>query len=84
MSLTIDGVPVADVRSYGAVSPPFHLDLPEDSILRWFGDRANPREADAVAAGRLVMIRPLSRGTHLVTTCVDDPARPSVDALVDV
>lgn len=53
ISLSIDGVPVADLRSFGAVSPPFHLDLPQDNIPTYWGDRANPREAEAIAAGWL-------------------------------
>ena len=72
ISLSIDGVPVADLRSFGAVSPPFHLDLPEDNILTSWGDRAGPREAEAVAAGWLVIIRPLSIGRHVLRNCVTD------------
>ncbi len=73
LSLKLDGERVAHLRRYRAVSPPFHLDLPEDNILHYWGDSANPRTAKAVAAGWLVIFRPLSVGTHRIRSCVSDP-----------
>ena len=73
ISLKLDGHPVGHIRRYGAVSPRFHLDLPEDNILSYWGDSANPRTAKAVAAGWLVMFRPLPVGTHTIRSCLRDP-----------
>ena len=73
VSLKLDGKRVAHLRRYRAVSEPFRLDLPEDSILEYWGDSADPRTAKAVAAGWLVIFRPLSVGTHRIRHCLSDP-----------
>jgi hypothetical protein len=78
-SLRVDGQRIARIRSYRAVSAPFHLDLPKDDILTYWGDTANPRTAKAVAAGWLVMLRPLPVGEHRLRHCLHDPDRWSAE-----
>jgi hypothetical protein len=73
LSLKLDGERVAHIRRYGAVSPPFRLDLPKDDILSYWGDSGNPRTARGVAAGWLVIFRPLPVGSHRIRSCVTDP-----------
>jgi hypothetical protein len=73
ISVRVDGRRIAHLRRYGAMSPPFHLDLPEDNILTYWGDTANPRTAKAVAAGWLVILRPLPVGVHRIRGCLRDP-----------
>jgi len=75
ISLKVDGQPIGHIRRYGAISPPFHLDLPRDNILTYWGDTAKPRTAKGVAAGWLVILRPLPRGRHHLRSCVTDPER---------
>lgn len=68
MSVSVDGRPVAKVRSSRGVSSLFSVDLPVDNLL---GVGAGP--AISVAAGWAVLLRPLRPGTHALEVCLLDP-----------
>ena len=68
MSMSIDGVPVADVNSFRVQSPLFiYGPLPDSNVLQFFGFNA-PAGAASLAAGDgvYVMVRPLQPGTHII------------------
>ena len=67
MSVTIDGVPVADPFAYRVPSSPggFAFNIPEGSILTDLGFPAGVR-FPAVADGYWLMVKPLGPGEHTI------------------
>ena len=61
-SADVDGVPINDLTSYAAVSPPYDVQLPPDNI---FGAPAGTY-GPTFSAGYYVLLAPLSRGRHVV------------------
>jgi hypothetical protein len=68
MSVSVDGRPVADVRSSRGVSSLYSVDLPDDNLLG-----VDVGSAISVAAGWTVLLRPLRPGTHELEVCLLDP-----------
>jgi hypothetical protein len=70
LQLTIDGLPVPDVRRYRASSPnPFSLTYPENSVVGVPAGTYYPHITD----GYWIMLAPLSRGTHEIRYYVKAP-----------
>ncbi len=70
LEVTIDGVPVQNVREYRAASPaPFSLTYPENSVVGVPAGEYYPQVAD----GYWLMLAPLSKGEHLIEIHVVAP-----------
>jgi hypothetical protein len=68
MTMSIDGVPVANVDDHRVQSPLFtYGPLPADNVLQFFGlDAPAGATSLAVGDGVYVMVRPLPPGTHTI------------------
>ena len=70
LDVTIDGVPVQDVRSYRAFSPePFSLTYPDNSVTGLPSGSYYPNVSD----GYWLMLSPLSKGGHTIEIHVRAP-----------
>ena len=70
LDVTIDGVPVQNVRAYRASSPgPFILTYPDNSVVGVPSGSYFPNVAD----GYWLMLAPLSKGGHTIRTYVKAP-----------
>jgi len=70
LEVTIDGVPVQDVRDYRASSPePFSITYPENSVVGVPAGTYFPQVAD----GYWLMLSPLSKGQHTIRAHVIAP-----------
>lgn len=70
LDVTIDGVPVQNVRNYRAASPgPFPLTYPENSVFGVPSGTYFPQVAD----GYWLMLTPLHRGEHTIRVYVKAP-----------
>ncbi len=70
MEVTIDGVPVRDIRSYRAVSPePFSVTYPDNSVVGVPAGTYAPNVTD----GYWLMLAPLPKGRHTITVHVRAP-----------
>ncbi len=58
----IDGVPVKNLESYFFLSPMFDVQIPADNV--W--GKPGPATGKSVSYGSWLMVRPLSRGTHVI------------------
>lgn len=61
MEATVDGVPVANIGDYRVTSPQFSFSAPTPWIFGEVGGNGT-----AVADGYYLLLRPLSKGTHVV------------------
>lgn len=70
LDVSINGLPVPDVRRYRASSPdPFSLTYPENSVVGVDAGTYYPRVTD----GYWLMLAPLQRGTHEIVSYVKAP-----------
>jgi hypothetical protein len=70
LEVTIDGVPVQNVRDYRASSPdPFSITYPENSVVGVPAGTYYPQVAD----GYWLMLAPLSKGKHTIEIHVVAP-----------
>jgi len=70
LEVSIDGVPVQNVRRYEASSPgPFAIRYPENSVVGLPAGRYFPNVAD----GYWLMLKPLAQGTHEIRIRVHYP-----------
>ena len=71
LEVTIDGVPVQNVRDYRATSPePFSVTYPADNVLGLPAGTYSPQVTD----GYWLMLAPLSKGEHILRVHVEAPA----------
>ncbi|MEY2409136.1 MAG: hypothetical protein QOF48_1806 [Verrucomicrobiota bacterium] len=77
---SIDGVPVADIRSYRALSPePFSIMFPPDAVFGIPAGIYYPQVAD----GYWLMLTPLPKGTHTIRVHVVNTAAGIDMTLID-
>jgi hypothetical protein len=77
LSVELDGIPVQNLDSFITTTPDFRVEFPEDPIFEGKG----PRNSVAVAGGRYLITKPLSKGKHTVHIKGKIRVPPGVDAL---
>jgi len=58
----VDGVPIEDLTSYKAISPPYNVTLPPGNIFGFPAGEYGP----TVSAGYYILLAPLSAGNHTI------------------
>jgi hypothetical protein len=78
LEVTLDGLPVANVRGYRAFSPePFSITYPEESVVGVAAGTYFPQVSD----GYWLMLAPLSKGGHTIEIHVTAPG--TIFGLID-
>ena len=76
-SITVDGVPVANLDAYRTQTPLYSYTLPPDNV---YG--LPPATALAISDGTVVVVKPLPVGEHQIVVMIDAPALGGVTQVV--